>query len=107
MKRSNLITTTLLAGLLVAGSAFASDRLNHNEIYQLRESGQIMSMEDVLKHARTIQPGQLIEAELEREDGQYVYELKIIDADGRIHKLELDAQSGDVLKRKSKSKDRD
>ncbi|MBE0510770.1 MAG: PepSY domain-containing protein [Chromatiales bacterium] len=102
MKRANLIATTLLAGLLLAGSAFASDKLNHNEIYQLRESGQIMSMEEVLKHARSIQPGQLIEAELEHEKGSYVYELKIIDAEGRLHKLELDAQSGDVLKRNSR-----
>jgi uncharacterized membrane protein YkoI len=102
MKYSKLITAGVLASLLGAGTALASDRLNHNEIYQLRESGQIMSMEDVLKHARSIQPGQLIEAELEREKGSYIYELKIIDAEGRLHKLELDAQSGDVLKRKSK-----
>ena len=105
MKYSKRMTTALLTGLLLTGAAFASDKLNHNEIYQLRESGQIMSMEDVLKHARTIQPGQLIEAELEREKNGYVYELKIIDAEGRLHKLELDAQSGDVLKRQSKSKD--
>lgn len=105
MKYSKLISTTLLTGLLAAGVVYASDKFNHNEVYQLRESGQIMSMEDVLSHARSLQPGQLIEAELEREDGQYVYELKIIDADGRIHKLELDAQTGDVLKRKSKDRD--
>lgn len=102
MKRSTLMTSTLLTALLTAGTAFASDKLNHNEIYQLRESGQILSMETVLKQARTIQPGQLIEAELEREKGGYVYELKIIDVDGRVHKLELDARSGEVLKRKSR-----
>ncbi|MFO7602208.1 MAG: PepSY domain-containing protein [Gammaproteobacteria bacterium] len=105
MKHAHLITTTLLAALLATGSAFASDKLNHNEIFQLRESGQIMSMESVLQQAHTIQPGQLIEAELEREKGRYVYELKIIDTDGRLHKLELDAQSGEVLKRKTKSRD--
>ncbi|MCC1497392.1 PepSY domain-containing protein [Alcanivorax sp. 1008] len=100
MKRFNLIATTLLTGLLAAGTTFASDRLDHNEIYKLRQSGEIMSMEKVLEHARTIQPGQLIEAELEREKGGYVYELKIIDAEGRMHKLELDARSGEALKRK-------
>ncbi|MDT8385863.1 MAG: PepSY domain-containing protein [Gammaproteobacteria bacterium] len=102
MKRSTLMTSTLLTALLTAGTVFASDKLNHNEIYQLRESGQILSMETVLKQASTIQPGQLIEAELEREKGGYVYELKIIDVDGRMHKLELDARSGEVLKRKSR-----
>lgn len=99
MKPSNLITVTLLAGLFTTGAALASDRIDHNEIYQLRQSGEIMSMEKVLEHARTIQPGQLIEAELDREKGSYVYELKIIDADGKMHELELDARTGELLKR--------
>ena len=105
MKRSTLIASTLILILSSVGIAYASGKLDHNEIFQLRESGQIMSMEDVLRHAQSIQPGQLIEAELEREDDNYVYELKIIDAEGRLHKLELDAQTGDVLKQKSKSRD--
>lgn len=105
MQRSTLISTTLLMSLIGAGIAYASGKFNHNEVLQLRESGQILSMEAVLQHAGAVQPGELIEAELEREDGRYVYELKIIDAEGRLHKLELDAQSGDVLKRKTKRRD--
>ena len=99
MKRSNLITAALLAGLFTTGTALASDRIDHNEIYQLRQSGEIMSMEKVLEQANALQPGQLVEAELDRDNGNYVYELKIIDADGKMHELELDARTGELLKR--------
>lgn len=101
MKAKTLIVSTLTAALLTGGAVFASD-LRHNEVYQLRESGRIMAMEDILAHARKAQAGHLIEAELEREDGRYVYELKILDAQGGVHELELDAASGEVLKRKTK-----
>jgi uncharacterized membrane protein YkoI len=105
MRHSKLLIAAIVALLPGAGATFASERLNHNEVYQLRESGQIISMEEVLRYAHTLQPGQLIEAELERERGGYVYELKIIDGDGRIHKLELDAQNGELLKRKSRGRE--
>jgi uncharacterized membrane protein YkoI len=102
MKAKTLIVTTLVATLLGSGVAFASERMRHNEILQLRESGQIMAMEEIMTRARQEQPGHLIEAELEREDKQYVYELKILDAEGRVHELEMDAATGRVLKRKIK-----
>jgi uncharacterized membrane protein YkoI len=101
MKAKTLIVTTLVAALL-GGGAFAGERMRHNEVLQLRESGQIMAMEEIMVRAREAQPGHLIEAELERENGRYIYELKILDAEGRVHELELDAATAEVLKRKIK-----
>lgn len=103
MKLNKLISAAVLVSVLGSGVAIAG--MNHNEIFELRQSGQILSMEDVLQQARAIQPGQLIEAELEREDGSYVYELKIIDEQGRLHKLELDAKTGEVLKHRTRGRD--
>ena len=102
MKANTLIVTTLVAALLGGGAALAGDRMRHNEVLQLRESGRIMAMEEIMARAREDQPGHLIEAELEQEDRRYVYELKILDAEGRVHELEMDAASGEVLKRKVK-----
>lgn len=59
-------------------------------------------MGEVMASAQTVQPGQLVEAELEREDGVYLYEIKILAADGTVHKLYLDAATGEVIKRKEK-----
>jgi len=94
---------TALAGTaLVALPASASDRVRQQEVRQLRESGKILPMEDILGRARAAQPGQVVEVELERESGRYVYEVKVIDDADKVHKLELDAGSGELLRRKTR-----
>ena len=45
-------------------------------------------------------PGELLEAELDHEDGRLVYELRWLLSDGRIVELELDARTGQWRKLK-------
>ena len=80
----------------------SDDRARASEVRQLRDSGKIMPMEDILARSRAAQPGQVVEVELDREDGRYVYEVKIIDDTDKVHKLEIDAASVDILNRKAK-----
>ncbi|HRM69110.1 MAG TPA: PepSY domain-containing protein [Thauera phenylacetica] len=101
--RSLLTAAALLgAGGLFVSGASAGERVRVEEIRQLRESGQILSAEDILARSRAIQPGQVVGLELEREDGRWIYEVKLIDERNRVHELELDAASGAVLERKEK-----
>ncbi len=101
--RSLLAAAALLvAGGLSVSGASAGERVRVEEIRQLRESGQILSAEDILARSRAIQPGQVVGLELEREDGRWIYEVKLIDERNRVHELELDAASGEVLERKEK-----
>lgn len=102
MTRHHLIATTGLGLLLAMGSPLAGERLDHDEIKQLRETGQILPMEQVMGSAQAEQPGQLVEAELEREDDAYRYEIKILAADGAIHTLYLDAATAEIIKRREK-----
>lgn len=88
--------------LFSTGVANADSRLRQNEVRQLRESGKILPMEEILNRVRNIQPGQVVEIELDQEKGAYVYEVKLIDDKDTIHKLEIDAGSGEVLRRKEK-----
>jgi uncharacterized membrane protein YkoI len=96
------VAAALAGTALVTLPAAASDRVRQQEVRQLRESGKILPMEDILGRARTAQPGQVVEVELDREGGRYVYEVKVIDDADRVHKLELDAGSGEVLRRKTR-----
>lgn len=93
--------TTLAASALQPSLAHASDD-RASEVRQLRESGKILPMEDILSRSRAAQPGQVVEVELDREDGRYVYEVKIIDDADKVHKLEIDAANGEVLNRKAR-----
>lgn len=91
-----------LAATLFTLAAGAGDRPRIGEIRQLRESGQILPAEEILARSRSVQPGQVVGLELEREDGRWVYEVKLIDGANKLHKLEIDAATGDVLEREEK-----
>ncbi len=95
--------TTIVGFSLQPLAAHASgDRARSSEVRQLRESGKILPMEQILIHGRNAQPGEVVEVELDQENGVYVYEVKIIDDADKVHKLEIDATSGEILRRKVK-----
>lgn len=98
------ILFALVAGVasVTALPAWAEDRPRADEVRKLREEGKILPMEEILSRSRTAQPGQVVEVELERGGNRYTYEVKLIDDANRVHKLELDAATGEVLNRKTR-----
>lgn len=101
--RCLLAVLTSLA-LLSPGSHAADQRLmladlKAHEVRDLKESGRIMSLEELLRMIRTDYPGRVIEVELEKENGRYVYEIEIVDEKGVVWEIELDASNGQLLKR--------
>ena len=82
--------------------ARADDRPRADDVRKLREEGKILPMEEILARSRTAQPGQVVEVELERGGNRYTYEVKLIDDANRVHKLELDAATGELLSRKTR-----
>lgn len=64
---------------------------------QLRAAGQILSLEKLLELARRIKPGEILETELDKEAGRYLYEIDILDAQGRVWELKLDAKDGKLV----------
>jgi len=47
----------------------------------------------------------VLELELERKDGRWLYEIKLLRPGGSLLKLEVDARTGEVLRQKSKDSD--
>ncbi len=92
---------TYLAGALVLSGAIAppvmADDVSHFEARQLRESGQILPLETIIEKAVAFRNGDVIDTELERDDNMLIYEIEILDAQGRVWELELDATNGDLL----------
>jgi len=64
---------------------------------QLLKEGKIMPLQEILTKAKVIKPGQVIETDLEKDDGRYIYELEILDEQGQVWELELDAQTGEFV----------
>ena len=91
--------TALLGVLLLAaaGVAAAADD-DHITARKLRESGQIMPLEKIVERARSEKPGEVLETELDRDNGRYVYEVEIVDEAGQVWEIELDAATGALIK---------
>ena len=83
---------------LTAGLVQARD-LGPDEALKLRDAGTIQSFEKLNAAALAKHPGGVIEeTDLEQENGRYIYELDLRDAQGLQWDLELDATNGQVLK---------
>src|SRR5690554_8174242 len=75
---------------VIAGPVMADD-VSHFEARKLREAGQILPLETIIEKAMAFRKGDVIDTELERDNGMLIYEIEILDAQGRVWELELDA----------------
>lgn len=69
----------------------------YDDIRRMRQRGDILPLETILERARRQRPGRVLETALEREHGRYLYSIEMLDDDGRVWELELDAVTGDLL----------
>ncbi|THF65079.1 PepSY domain-containing protein [Pseudothauera rhizosphaerae] len=98
MSRPSLALALILAG--AAGLALAAD--DHDRAREALAAGQILPLRSVLDVVERDHPGQVMEVELEREHGVWIYEVKLLRGDGTLQKLELDARSGELLRSRSR-----
>ncbi len=85
--------------MLLAAAPAVSRDLDQDEVLRLRREGLIQPLESLLQRAMQRHPGaRLLEAELEEDDGLYVYEIELVTADGIARELEFNARDGRLLK---------
>lgn len=87
----------LLGGACSMALGFGGD---HERARAALQAGEVLPLPQLLERVAREQPGQVLAVELEREDGRWVYELKLLDPAGRLVKLEVDARSAELLRRK-------
>lgn len=90
----------LALGVLWVGPLAASD--DHERARQAFERGEIMPLRAVLERVEADYPGEVVEVELEREDGQWRYEIKLLRTGGALVELKIDARDGTVLSMKGR-----
>lgn len=94
------VLATSVLSLVLTTSGLSDDR-KQSEPDRVREAlrrGEIMSLTQILNIASRNVPGNVIKIELEYDDGDtLIYAIKVLDNDGQVHKLNIDARSGVVL----------
>ena len=100
---SRMINTTLLRpsilvlGLLLCSTLAQADDIGQDEVLELVEQGRIAPLQQFIDDALLRYPGRFLSAELEADDGRYVYEIEVITRERVVMELEYDALSGELL----------
>jgi uncharacterized membrane protein YkoI len=101
-----LVALTLSQGRAGADSASRTGRgsRNRDEDDTLSAAqdavarGLILPLAEVMARLAGKLPGRVVGVEIEREDGRFVYEFKVIDARGRRREVYVDAATAAILK---------
>src|SRR3569623_2404385 len=86
-----------LAGIglgLQASAAVPAAVPQDDDEERLKQMGPVVPLEQVIDQARTRQPGRLLEAEVDDYHGKEVYEIELLDAQGRVWELRFDVKTG-------------
>lgn len=95
------VGATAIAALIAVTTVAHARNANYTEL-----QGANTDIGTAIALATAAAPGQVMEAELEVEDGQLVWEIKVLGEDMTRTKLELDGNTGEILEQKSKQKKR-
>ena len=90
----------LACALVVPG--WAHEHGDHDRARQALEQGKVLPLRTVLDKIERDYQGQVLKIEFEQDDGRFIYEIRLLQRDGRMAKLEVDAVDGRVLKIKRK-----
>ena len=101
-----------LLALLLASTGFCALALwpttsdagdnDHEMARQALRQGQVLPLRTVLDRVEQQYQGQVIKVEFDREDGRFIYEIRLLQTDGKVVKLEIDARDGSLISMKRK-----
>jgi uncharacterized membrane protein YkoI len=111
---SHFRIVALVCGLSVAAAGWTmsraaadpgghyDDRHDHDAVRAAVERREIKPLAELLDQVKGKLPGDITGVEIERKHGVWVYEFRIIDKQGRLFDVYVDAQSGEIKRTKEK-----
>lgn len=96
MKRT--LSTAILAIAIALPTATALAGGDHERARAALVAGEIQPLAKILERVSAQHPGHVLEVELDHERMRWIYEIKILQADGSILKLDVDAKDAAVIR---------
>lgn len=96
--RRRLLPFLLVLPPIFHGGVASGERRDHERARAALEAGQIRPLSEILSGVERQFHGRVIEAELETDDGQWRYEIKILPSNGEVFTVVLDAATGAVIR---------
>jgi uncharacterized membrane protein YkoI len=85
----------LAAACLWLSLGLHADELDR--IRSLRASGDILSLEVIMRGMPAVAGSRIIEVELEEKKGLLVYEIERLEAAGRVREYQFNARNGELI----------
>ena len=82
--------------------AAAHEHDEHERARQALQQGRVLPLASVIAKVEQELQGQVVKIEFDEDDGRYLYEIRLLQRDGRMAKLKVDAVDGRILKIKRK-----
>jgi uncharacterized membrane protein YkoI len=79
-----------------------ADARDHDKVRRAVERGDIRALADILSVVRGKLPGEITGVEIEQKNGRWLYEFRVIDANGRLFDVYVDARSAAIDRIKEK-----
>lgn len=97
-----LALSSTCLGLALWGSALPAahadfDDHDHEMARQALQQGKVLPLRTVLDKVEKEYSGQVVELEFESERGQFVYDIRLLQTDGTVLKIKMDAVDGKVI----------
>ena len=101
-RRRFLLALAAVLPVLAAGgwpaASRADDDDDHERARRLLRSGEIRPLSEILSSVERSVGGRVLDVDFERDDGRYVYELKMVMPSGRVREVTVDAATARVIK---------
>lgn len=78
------------------------ERHERDEVRHAVQRGDIRSLADILAALRGKLPGEVAGVDIERKDGRWLYEFRVVDSNGRLFEVYVDAQTATIERTKEK-----
>jgi uncharacterized membrane protein YkoI len=88
-----------VVALVVMTPAQARD---HDDARRAVEHGEMRPLAEILAKLRGKLPGDIVRVEVEHENGEWQYELRTVDAQGRLFEVLVDGRTGEIKRVKEK-----
>lgn len=85
------------AFLAAAESEWDDDNHSYDQARRALDRGDVLPLSEVMKHLQRHSSGDIVATEYEYEFDRWVYEFKLIDSQGRMSMVHIDARDGSLV----------
>jgi uncharacterized membrane protein YkoI len=95
----------MLSVLLFVATVGRAEDDDHDVARRARQAGDIVPLAKILTQVEATYDGRMIETELERDDGRWVYEIELLTPQGHVIELTYDAHTGAFIEAEGRGLD--